>query len=238
MTFAALAAQVLAASGLAGGRPFLVLALLAGVLRLEMAEVEGLWLTSNAALISLAVLAAIEYGTRTDADFEELLRPLWRILSVCAGALVADVIATLGLESAGDASAAIGIASLSSDSASSYGLVGLGAAAALSAQMLRERALVMIQELSSPGRLLRWLETGGVVGVTLAVLLAPVFAVAIVVGVLVFGVVIGGTLRVVRQRLDARTRSACACGFSVRHEASRCPSCGERREPSELLTRG
>lgn len=233
MTLAALVAQVLTASGFSGGRPFLVLTLLAGAMRWDQGGLESVWQTSDLALACFAVLAVIEYGTRTDADFEELLRPFLRVLSVVSGALVADMIATAGVESASVSQVATSAAGVA---APSYGLMTLGAATALGVQVLREKLLVMLQDFSSPRRLLRWLETGGVVGLILAVLLAPVFAVIITVAALFFGVFVSGLMRAASRRRDAKTRTPCECGFALRHESFRCPACGAKREPSLLLS--
>ena len=230
MSAAVLVAQVLTASGFSGGRPFLVLTLLAGAMRWDQGEFASLWLTSDVALACFAVLAMIEYGTRTDADFEELLRPFLRGLSVVAGALVADMIATLGADPALTSLPTSSSGSLPSAALSNSGLMTLGAVTALGAQVVREKALMLLQDFASPRRALRWLETGGIAGLVVAVLLAPVLAVIIALGLALLGALASLLMRAVRRRYEARTRTSCGCGFAVRHEASRCPSCGARRE--------
>ncbi|MBI5536445.1 MAG: DUF4126 family protein [Deltaproteobacteria bacterium] len=78
--------------------------------------------------------------------------------------------------------------------------------------------------ITSPRRWLSWLEAGGVIGLTVSVILAPFVALAFVVVATIAAAALWGLFGLLER---ARRRMCPTCGRMVRAEARLCPHCKE-----------
>lgn len=225
--------QALTAGGLAGARPLLVVALTCLWVRV-FAEVplpsDLAWLVHDYTLAGLAVLAIVEHAAAQDIDLREWLHVPLGAVAVMGGVLAARLVTTTGAPAVvgipvpppGIALAGIGLGD-------SRDLVAMAvaAAAAGTVQVLKAKVLRWLDDLMVPGRWLRWLEAGGVLGTMAAILLVPVLAVVLAVALTGVSVAVFAASRVIGARIESARRRPCplGCGQAVRVEASRCPGC-------------
>jgi hypothetical protein len=212
-------ARLLSTSALAGTRSSLTLLLLALAARLELfAGASSLagpaWMTSNVGLGLLLALVVLEELAEQDEDLQALFDIAAYAIRGGAGALAAQSIQ--------------GVAELSGGLAlPEWGSTLLGAGVAVGTHHLRanlhEQLAGLGDSLLSPRTWLAWLELGGVVGLAVAIVLAPVLALAFVVLAALGGAAVILAKRASEQRLFRRPCPH--CGARVRVEASRCPSC-------------
>ena len=210
-------ARLLSTSALAGTRASLTLLCLALAARFELLSAPHPWMTSNIGLALLLALVVAEELAEQDEDLQALFDVAAYALRAGAGALAAGSIEA----------AAVGVGLELSDDVLGVGaaLVGAGVATAthhLRAQ-LHEQLGGVGDSLLSPRTWLAWLELGGVVGLMIAVVFAPVIALGFVVVA-----TLGGVAAVLGKRAAENRiwRRACpSCGARIRVEACRCPSC-------------
>ncbi|MCC6337108.1 MAG: zinc ribbon domain-containing protein [Myxococcales bacterium] len=212
------ASRLLGLATASGTRAALSLLLLAAGARLgKVALPPGLgFLTHDAALGALLALSILEQATQRDDDVRKLLAVLSYGVHGLAGTLV-------GLA----AQKSVGL-----EHAPPVALGAAGAALALLTQGARQRlhdALGALEhDVVSPRRWLVRLENGGVLGVAVAALLAPVVALAFVLS----GAALTVAALVAARKLEGRARRPCpACGARIREEASRCPKCRAEVDP-------
>ena len=80
------------------------------------------------------------------------------------------------------------------------------------------------------------IETGGVIGALLILILAPVLCLVLFLGVLIMGSIIGFSIRKINQQKDQMERYPCPqCGDSIRLEALICKSCHTTLVPKKNL---
>jgi hypothetical protein len=107
-------------------------------------------------------------------------------------------------------------------------IAAIGAALAVMTHNLRMRVHDALRGIAagivSPRRWLAWLEAGGVIGVSVAVLLAPAVAMVFVLLAGLCGVALWTVLRALER---SRRRPCPTCGSAVRQEARVCPNCRE-----------
>jgi hypothetical protein len=107
-------------------------------------------------------------------------------------------------------------------------VAAIGATVAIVTHHLRMRVHDALRGIAagivSPRRWLSWLEAGGVVGVAVAVLLAPAVAMAFVLIAALTAVALWAVLRALER---SRRRPCPTCGSPVRQEARACPNCRE-----------
>ncbi len=241
--------RAIVAGGLTGARPALTLALLQIYARWfhEPDLPEGFeWIIHEYAIIAVAAAAVVEHFVRTDPDFEEMME----YPNMAIGLLVSIMLSVLVLSIGGEMSQ---VEAVTASGASGQGLEVLRAGwpegvlglqgltvlasvlASLGLGWVRRKAMTTLAGVSISERWGRWIETGTVIGAVTTIALVPVLAVALAVVLVVAGVVVGATIWVVGNRVDARARTACACGHRVRKEASVCPKCGAELEPETKL---
>ncbi len=208
-----LLARVLSTGALAGTRASLTLLGVALAARLGLMGAPQEWMTSDVGLGLLLALVVLEELAEQDEDLQALFDVFAYALRGGAGALAAGTIAgatgELGVELPGWAAALI------------------GAGVATGTHHLRARLHAQLtgigDGLLSPRTWLAWLELGGVLGLLVAVVMAPVVALAFVgvASVAGLGVLVG------RRMLENRVhRRACpACGYRARVEAGLCAGC-------------
>jgi len=80
------------------------------------------------------------------------------------------------------------------------------------------------------------IETGGVIGALILLLLAPLLCLFLLVIVLFVGAVLGFTIRTANKLKDSRERYQCpSCNHRVRKEAIICSACRVELDPQKLL---
>jgi hypothetical protein len=212
-------ARLLSTSALAGTRSSLTLLLLALAARLELfAGFAGAsaWMTSDLGLGLLLALVVLEELAEQDEDLQALFDLAAYAIRGGAGALAAH-----SLHGAAELSGATGI------ELPEWGATLLGAGVAVGTHHLRANLHTQLvglgDSLLSPRTWLAWLELGGVVGLAVAIVFAPMLALAFVVLASLAGAAVIVAKRASEQRLFRRPCPG--CGARVRVEASRCPSC-------------
>ena len=210
--------QMLSAASLSGSRAALTLLAIAlgghaGWIDLP----ESLSFLSTApAIAALSALVVLEEAIEGDEELQELLHIVNYATRAGTGAVASWMIA------AGADSGTVELAS-----------PVVGAMVALAIHELRGKIHEGLRgfgdSILSPRSWLLWLERGGMLGLLIAMLLAPVIA-------LVFVILASAGAAIIllaRRRLDAIWfRRACpSCQHMARVDASRCPNC---REPLEV----
>ncbi len=203
-------AQLISVSASAGARGSLTLLMLATAARLGFAELPPFLeiLASDQGLAALAALSAFEEFAEQDEDLQQVVQVLNLVTRGVAGAL-----------------AALSLAPETGTPAPLAG--GIGFATAAGTQFLRGQVHETLSGLGdgvhSPRTWLAYLETGGVVGLVIAVLAAPFLALAFVLAAGLAGV----AALLIRRAADNRInrRDCPACGKRARVEASVCPHC-------------
>lgn len=208
-----LLSQILAASALAGIRTSwvllaLVLASLNGRLTLPPALAFLATSTGVSALIGLAVA---EHWLEKDEDLQDLLHILQYALRGSGAAMVGWAL---------QAGTPHGL------HLPDWAVCALSGALAMATHHLRMRLFRALYGIGSglldPRTWLIWLETGGMVGLLAALVLAPGAALVLV----ILGLIASQLLTWGRHAADRRmNRRRCACGHAARKEASLCPRC-------------
>lgn len=206
-------ARLISTSALAGTRASLTLLCLGLAGRFELLAAPHPWMISNVGLGVLLGLVIIEELAEQDEDLQALFDVVAYALRGGAGALAAGGIQSAGLELGVDMP--------------QWGAAVVGGGIAVGTHHLRaqlhEQLRVAGDGLLSPRTWLAWLELGGVLGVMIAVLIAPIVALGFVIG----AGLIGAAVLVGKRAAEDRVwRRACeSCGGRARVEACRCPSC-------------
>jgi len=171
---------------------------------------ELAWMTHPGAMAGFAVILLFEMMTDRDEDAHMLLGLVQYGLSAAGGAM--SVMASLGVATQGTPEWAVGTG---------------GAVLAVGMLALRRKVHTefagLESELFHPMKWNNRLQEGGVLGLCVAVFVAPAIALAIVLVMVAAGVVAG----VMAHRMEERLfRRPCpACGAAIRVEASRCLGC-------------
>lgn len=197
-----------AASGVRAGLSLLLVAV-AGRVGLVSFPDSLAFLTSAAGLGALSAATVFEELLERDDDAQQLVAMI-RYGTHGSGALLVHWVLLQKLH------LALGAVPLAM----------LGAALAVATHHLRmqvhEALLDLELELVSPRRWWVWLETGGVIGVAAATVLAP----ALVVVLLVAAGGVGWSLHRAMRAMEAASRRPCpACRHLIRPEAMLCPKC-------------
>lgn len=207
----ALLGQLLGIAAASGTRATLTLLAVVLVARLGDGNVpEGLsFLTTNVGLAALVAVAVLDEVVDRDPELQEIV-----------------AVANVGVRGAAGAASAWGVASLADGSLPDSATWVLGAGIAVAVHLVRIRVLAYVPEGTGglgPRTWLAWLEAGGVLGLIVAVFVAPVLAL----GFVLLGTVLSVAAVVVARNLDrSRHRRVCPhCQTWARKEASRCPQC-------------
>ncbi len=203
-------------------------------------------LISVPAMGLVAVLACLEMVAAADEEIDALMRELkvHRVTGSLATGASAMLMTLVGAEEGGEvmgdeatatllegvAMAAESELAMEWQVAVVVGALGLHLAAAWA----RSKVLGLMYEVE----LSRWwarLESGGVL---IALILLPIFPLAVVTMLVVWMVAMAVTAVAVEQvkaMLDGRNRRECeGCGYLLRREALRCPECGRKRQPESF----
>jgi hypothetical protein len=206
-------ARLISTSALAGTRASLTLLCLGLAARLELIAAPHPWMSGNVGLAILLALVIVEELAEQDEDLQAVFDVFAYALRGGAGALAANTIQA----SAAEAGLAL----------PGWGAALLGAALATATHHLRAQLHDQLRGVGdsvlSPRTWLAWLELGGVLGLMVAIVLAPVFALAFVLLASAGGLALLLAKRAAEDRL--RRRDCPSCGARARVEASRCPSC-------------
>lgn len=210
---------------------------------------ELAWTVSWPAVVVAAVIALVENMAAHDADMAEMAHDMGFDRAAGAiGTLAAVVLfAAMGLPSMeavalGEPAAVSGLTTASSwasaaeqSSWTRIGVVGFAVVANLGLGWLRARFMAFVVDMNLAGVWAR-IETGGVLGVLILVVMLPVVAALVVLSLAAVLAVLGLGAQTMGRWWDARQRVACgACGASIRPEASACPKCGAVHTPRVLL---
>jgi len=210
---------------------------------------ELAWVVAWPAILLGGVVALTENLAAHDPDIAEVVHDLGadRVAGAVGTLSVAVLFAAMGLpadeaaqlanpEVLAGLSAASGWAAAAGQASwAKWGVVALAVSANLGLGWMRARVMSLVVDLNLASLWSR-VETGGVVGVLLLVLLLPLVAVVVLlalgVGLSIAGISASGLAR----WWDARRREPCeGCGHGLRVEACRCPECGASRTPSLVL---
>ncbi|MEM6291208.1 MAG: zinc ribbon domain-containing protein [Myxococcota bacterium] len=216
-------AQLLAVSAASGTRASLTLLCMAVAARVtEFALPDALaFLVTDMGLALLVAVVVLDELVERDPQLQELL-----------------VFANVGVRGAAGAIAAWGLEDAVGSVLPDVGVWVVGACVAMAIHGLRMKVAVWIPDGGegwlNPRTWLGWLEVGGVLGIVVAVFLAPFLALAIVVVATVLGAI---AWQAGRQLEQTRRRRPCPhCGAKAREEASRCPSCHQPLNITHWLT--
>ncbi|PRQ02316.1 hypothetical protein ENSA5_24070 [Enhygromyxa salina] len=206
-------ARLISTSALAGTRASLTLLCLGLAARFEVMAAPQEWMSSNVGLAVLLALVIIEELAEQDEDLQALFDLFAYALRGGAGALAASTIQA----SAGELGVEL----------PQWGAALVGAGLATGTHHLRARMHEQLRgagdSVLSPRTWLAWLELGGVLGLMVAVVIAPVVALGFVVLASLGGVALIAAKRAAEDRLGRR---ACVhCNARVRVESCRCPAC-------------
>lgn len=249
-------AQTFGATIISSSRPgltFMIIQWTIGILiRMDMAALpDGMvWLVSAPTMVIAALLAIAETWAQHDADIAELLRELkiHHLLGAFGAFSSVLLFTALGLpEGDGVATATVpeptlfpmGMALAAGAEQPAVVRVGAVAGAVIAQPVLgwaRGTVMSFLADLDLEATWAR-LETGGAVGLLLALLLAPFLAAAFLLLTSVALVVIAVWTRLAKRSADLACRVPCVhCGHAVRPEARRCPRCNGDLEPKLVLT--
>jgi hypothetical protein len=198
-----------AAAGTRSSLTVLALALAARFTGFELTS-ELAVLTTDLGLALLVAFAVLDEVVERDADLQ--------------GALV---LANVAIRGAGGVVAAWGLQDGTHASLPQPVAWAIGGAMAIAVHLVRTKVQAHVPAtgggLLDPRSWLGWLESGGVIALVIAVVLAPMLALGFVV-VATLGSL--GILLAARGLERGRHRRPCAhCGQQARVEASRCPRC-------------
>jgi hypothetical protein len=201
-------ARLLSTGALAGTRASLTLLVLGLAARFDLLGAAQPWMSSNVGLALLLALVVVEELAEQDEDLQALFDIFAYALRGGAGALAAG-----GLGAA--------------DELPEWAAALIGAAVATGVHHLRAKLHEQLQGagdgLLSPRTYLAWLELGGVLGLAVAIVFAPILALSFVVLASVGGIALTLGKRAAERRL---WRRPCPhCGYRMRVEASLCPEC-------------
>lgn len=210
---AELIARLISTSALAGTRASLTLLGLGLAARFELVAAPHPWMISNIGLGILLALVIIEELAEQDEDLQALFDVFAYALRGGAGALAAGTIQASASE--------VGV------ELPTWGAALAGAGIAAGTHHLRARLHEQLHGVGigvlSPRTWLAWLELGGVLGLMVAIVLAPIVALGFVVVASLAGVLVIVVKRAAEDRVWRRTCEG--CGARARVEASRCPGC-------------
>lgn len=215
-------ARLISTSALAGTRASLTLLCLGLAARFELLAAPHPWMTSNIGLGVLLALVIVEELAEQDEDLQALFDVFAYALRGGAGALAAGTIQASASE--------IGVEL--PHELSQWGSALLGATLAVGTHHLRAQLHEQLHGVGdsvlSPRTWLAWLELGGVLGLMVAIVLAPIVALGFVITASLAGV---GVIAAKRAAEDRLWRRVCeGCGARARVEASRCPGCKQTLE--------
>lgn len=207
----ALIGQLLGIAAASGTRATLTLLAVVLVARLgDGAVPEGLsFLTTNVGLAMLVAVAVLDELVDRDPELQEVV-----------------AMANIGVRGAAGAASAWGVESLVDGSLPDSVTWLLGAGIAIAVHLVRIRVLSYVPDGAGgigPRTWIAWLEAGGVLGLIVAVFVAPLLALAFV----LLGTVLSVAVVLIARQLDrTRNRRTCPhCQVWARKEASRCPKC-------------
>lgn len=208
---AELIARVLSGSSLAGTRSSLTLLLLGIAGRMGwLGGLDDSWFASDVGLAVLLALTVLEEFAEQDEDMQAVLTAINYGVRGTGGALTAWTLQQTG-----------------ADELPTWLAPVLGAGLAVGTHHLRSKLHASLRGVGdgmlSPRTWLGWLEVGGVLGLCVAIVLAPAIALAFV----VLAAIAAGIALVVRRLADRRLnyRACPHCGRLARKEAWRCPHC-------------
>ena len=236
---------------------FAVQCFAAGLVRFELASLPNgfEWLVALPTLGVGLVLTIVEWMAAHDPDVGESLRMIH--LDKAVGALGAFASALFfvsiglpeieadGLIAAGGGVSDVIVAAHSTQESAvstpvQFGVIGAAVAINLGLTWLRGHVLEALAAVDLEAIWQR-IETGGIIGLLMLLLLMPFLALGLVVALTLALVVVGLMFKGVDFIIDKQSRTPCSsCGYSVRVEASRCPSCHSaltpQRSSSERLS--
>lgn len=208
-----LLARTLASSALAGTRSSLTLLCLALLARTGLMGAPAPWMESNVGLGILLAMVVLEELAEQDEDLQALFDVFAYALRAGGGAMAATAIQ----DTAGAAGFAL----------PEWGAALAGAGVATATHHVRAQLHQQLEGLGdsvlSPRTWLAWLELGGVLGLMVAIVIAPVLALAFVILATVAGVGMIFARKAAENRL--RRRDCPNCSARVRVEARVCPAC-------------
>lgn len=208
-----LVARLISTSALAGTRASLTLLCLALAARFEIVAAPQEWMSTNLGLGILLALVVVEELAEQDEDLQAVFDVFAYALRGGAGALAAGSIqgtaAQLGVDVPGWGAAIVG--------------AGLATGTHHMRAQLHEQLRGVGDSVLSPRTWLAWLELGGVLGLMVAIMIAPVLALVFVVLASLGGLALLGSKRAVENRVWRRDCGHCRARARV--EARRCPSC-------------
>ncbi len=238
--------QSVTAGGLTGARPALTLFLLQlyGMFMAKPVMPEGTaWILNEYVIGVVGALVVVEHFVRAEPDFEAMMKIPNQIIGVAVA--VAGALLLVGMGE--DPERLKGLAEVagpvfwSAGAGASEGAAGttttslvLAAASSLGVNWLRGYIMEGLDALAVPSRWWRWIETGGVTGVVAMIVLLPLLALVLAVGLFVVTGMIAGGVWYAQRQMDQRKRRACvntSCDFRPRQEASVCPSCKTALSP-------
>jgi hypothetical protein len=206
-----LIARMLSGSSLAGARSSLTLLLLGIAGRMGwLAGLGDSWFASDFGLAVLLAMTVLEEFAEQDEDMQAVLTAINYGVRGTGGALTAWTLQQTGAQDLPTWLAPV-----------------LGAGLAIGTHHLRSKLHASLRGLGegmlSPRTWLGWLEVGGVLGLCVAIVLAPLVALAFV----VLAAIAGSVALVLRRVADRKLnyRPCPHCGRLARKEAWRCPHC-------------
>lgn len=214
-------------------------------------------LVSVPVIAFVGVLAALEMVATHDPDIAAILRDLNvdRVAGAFGALSAALLFSALGLPeaeamglvegqgavlaTAGGVFDATG-AAVAADFNTAIQVVAIGLAVALNIGLTRLRAgLLLFVDEFRLGTLWARIETGGVVGVLILLPLFPLVVLAFLTLLMVGLALFSAAVWSASKTMDQRFRTPCKeCGHRLRVEASRCPQCGDEREPTARPSTG
>lgn len=208
------------------------------------------WLISPATIGIAGILTVVEFFAQHDEDISSLLIDFkaMHLLSAFGAFSSALLFSSLGLplEDAmqyidGDTQNEIlsqtqKVVMSNHDTSTQVGVVFGSVTGNLVLSHFRAELHEWLEELSL---LKAWqrIETGGVLGALIILLIAPILCLILLTLALLGGLILGITIKRVQKVIDNKSRTNCPeCDHKVRKEAILCCSCGIDLEPQTLLS--
>jgi len=208
------------------------------------------WLISPATIAIAGILTVVEFFAQHDEDISSLLIDFkaMHLLSAFGAFSSALLFSSLGLplEDAmqyidGDTqnellSQTQKVVMSSHDTSTQVGVIFGSVTGNLVLSHFRAEFHEWLEELSL---LKAWqrIETGGVLGALIILLIAPILCLILLILALVGGLILGIAIKRVQKVIDDKSRTNCPeCDHRVRKEAILCCSCGIDLEPQILLS--